>query len=349
MMKTLVLRSFFIWVLSSVLIHAMVIPVDFSTGDFSFSIDNVTVVDSAVDVSGDTFTVPSDYTSEYLATILVDNVNQVVTASYTGLEITSKITFDGDDMLSPTESFELIISIENLFDEANDLVIEIESELGDEEDTNRVSAGSLENIVYRFSVPSTQSAGEYYVSYVIEDQYGAMYSGGETVVIQRSEDLTISNARYDGCTNMVEYTVENYGTGDVQDAIIRVEQESLMEYDFISVSSGTGYGKYEGELFTDVSEDFVLRLYDSDGVQVDYAHVDYSACTDVETVSYSVVSSNEGVVVSQPVPSTPVSSVSVSSEYWDLTETQVAAYLILIMVLIIAVWTFLFLLKYIIT
>ena len=51
MMKTLVLRSFFIWVLSSVLIHAMVIPVDFSTGDFSFSIDNVTVIDSAVDVA----------------------------------------------------------------------------------------------------------------------------------------------------------------------------------------------------------------------------------------------------------------------------------------------------------
>ena len=351
MMKTLVLRSFFIWVLSSVLIHAMVIPVDFSTGDFSFSIDNVTVVDSAVDVSGDTFTVPSNYVDEYLATILVNNDSQTVTASYTGLEIESEITFDGDNVLSPGESFELTLSIENLFVEPNQITVDIESVFGDDEDTNRISERSSENIVYRFDVSTTQVAGEFDIVYVVNDQYGTEYFGEETVVIQRTEEFVISDASYDDCTNTVEYTVVNYGTGDVQDAIIRVEQESLMEYDFISVSSGTGYGKLSGELTTDASKDFTLRLYDSDGGQVDYYLIDYSPCTQVQVVSLTTVETPTAVDPIQPgqtVPTT-VPGVSVSSEYWGLTEAQVAAYIILIMVSIIAMWTLLFLIKYIFT
>ena len=185
--------------------------------------------------------------------------------------------------------------------------------------------------------------------YIVKDQYGTEYSGEETVVIQRTEELVISDASYDDCTNTVEYTVVNYGTGDVQDAIIRVEQESLMEYDFISVSSGTGYGKLSGELITDASKDFMLRLYDGEGVQVDYYHVDYSPCTQVQVVSSTTV--DPPAVDPIEPQSTPAAapSVSVSSEYWDLTEAQVAAYLILVMVSIIAVWTLLFLIKYIIT
>jgi len=187
--------------------------------------------------------------------------------------------------------------------------------------------------------------------YVVNDQYGTEYFGEETVVIQRTEEFVISDASYDDCTNTVEYTVVNYGTGDVQDAIIRVEQESLMEYDFISVSSGTGYGKLSGELITDASKDFMLRLYDSDGGQVDYYLIDYSPCTQVQVVSLTTVETPTAVDPIQPgqtVPTT-VPGVSVSSEYWGLTEAQVAAYIILIMVSIIAMWTLLFLIKYIFT
>ena len=50
----------------------------------------------------------------------------------------------------------------------------------------------------------------------------------------------------------------------------------------------------------------------------------------------------------QTVPTT-VPGVSVSSEYWGLKEAQVAAYIILIMVSIITMWTLLFLIKYIFT
>ena len=67
---------------------------------------------------------------------MVNNDSQTVTASYTGVEIESKITFDGDNVLSPGESFELTLSIENLFVEPNQITVDIESVFGDDEDTN---------------------------------------------------------------------------------------------------------------------------------------------------------------------------------------------------------------------
>jgi len=346
-MKTLVLKSFFIWVLSSVLIQAMVVPIDFSNGDYSFSIENV--VRSDVSINGNTLTVPVDYTQAYLATIEVDGVEEDVIAQYNAFIVTSDIVYDGDDTLTPGERFELTLSVDNLYAVANKFDVRIIGDFGyNIEDTKRVSESAFERVSYNIDVPDNSDAGTYSFEYLVTDQYGTEYSGEKTVVVEREETMVITSAEYTACTGVVEYTVENYGAANVVDAIIRVEEDTLLDYDFISLGSGTGFAEYSGTIYADVTSDFFLRLYDSDGLLVDYMFIDYKSCTVVQTVEPSVESA-EPVIPSTTVVQ-PVNSVnSVSTEFWDLTEAQVAAYLIVFMVGITALWTLLFILKYLLT
>ena len=347
MMMTLVSRSFFIWVLSSVLIHAMVIPVDLSAGDYSFLLDDP-IVRANVPVDGGTVTVPSDYTQSYLATVLIDGDEVDVTAQYNALDVTAYITYDGDDTLSPGENFYVQFDIQNLYATVNTIDVSIETGFGEEiEDSDRVGQSDFERLSYRVNIPDNSPAGTFDVIYTISDLYGTIYGGTLQVSIEREESIIITSTSYDACSQNLEYTLENLGNGNVVDAIVRVEQDdTLFDYDFVSMGSGTGYAQYNGVIYADVTADFHLRLYNSDGSLADYAPVDYKACgiiqtyEPVETVIEPVVETVEYVA-----PSTT----SVSSEFWDLTETQVAAYLILAMVAMITVWTLLFLIKYLLT
>ena len=200
---------------------------------------------------------------------------------------------------------------------------------------------------YRINIADNVEADLYDVTFHVTDIYGVTYSGAHEIEVVREEKMLITKATYDPCTKHVSYTVENYGTDDVMDAFVRVEQDdTLLDYQFIDLGPGTGYAQYSSDIFADVTDNFQVRLYDPQGNLEDYVSINFVVCDLVG----SVVSIEDPVmkpVVSQPIE--PLSTNHVSSEYWDLSETEFAAYLVLAMVSMIAVWTLMFFIKYLLT
>lgn len=358
-MKTLVLRSFFIWVLSSILIHATVVPVDFSSGDHTIFLDlNASIIDSGVDSlleGGVYFFVPSDYTDDYIATLLVEGEEVIVTANYNSLEVEPSYASSSSDYVVPGDEIELSFLITNLYDVSNTVSLEIsDSNFNlNLEDTVLLSSLSSNTERYTFDVPSTMGDGEYDLTFSLTDQYGVEHTGFFEIVVQRSEnDLVLTGVSFDACEGIIQYTVENLALSDVVDAIIRVDGgSSLLEYDYFSVGSNTGYGSYSGSLLTTVSDNFILRVYHPDGSNADYAHVSYSTCINSSLVGE--VTETETLVESDPVVEThsvssldtSVQSVSVGTEFRGLSELEIALYIILGPIAIIVLWSFLLFLR----
>ena len=358
-MKTLVLRSFFIWVLSSILIHAMVVPIDFSSGDHTVFLDvNASVVDSDVDSlldDGVYLFVPSYYTDAYLATLLVEGEEVVVTAEYNSLEVEPSYAFSSSDYVVPGDEIELSFLITNLYGVSNTVLFEVsDSNFNvDFEDTILLSSLSSNTERYTFGVPSTINDGEYDLTFLLTDQYGVEYTDFFEIAVQRSEDdLVLADISFDACEGIVQYTVENLALSDVDDAIIRVDSgSSLLEYDYFSVGSNTGYGSYSGSLLTTVSDNFILRVYNPDGGKADYVHVSYGTCINSSLVEE--VTETETIIESNSVAETDsvssldtsVQSVPVGTEFMDLSELEIALYVILGPIAIIVLWSFLLFLR----